>query len=59
MRIDDNRTLDIRKISEKELKTYLPEILKSLFAEYAEYEKQQEWLKQWDGVIDKLDKPNK
>lgn len=65
--IDDNRILNTRLCSEKELKAYLPQILKSLFAEYAEYEnhlreedkeeKQPEWLEQWDGVIDEPDKP--
>ena len=62
--IDDNKSLDIRNASENKLKTYLPEILKSLFAEYENHlreedkeEKQQEWLEQWDGVIDEPDKP--
>jgi hypothetical protein len=71
--IDDNRILNTRLCSEKELKAYLPQILKSLFAEYAEYEnhlreedkeekqpewlEQQEWLEHWDGVIDEPDKP--
>ena len=62
--IGDNRNLDIREASEKELITYLPQIFKSLFAEYENHlreedkeEKQQEGLEQWDGVIDELDKP--
>lgn len=66
VKIDDDRTLDIRKVSEKELKTYLPEILKSFFTEYEAHlleeekeEKQQEWLEQWNGVIDEPDKPKK
>ena len=59
-----DKAIDIRNASEKVLKAYLPEILKGLFVEYEnhlreedEKEKQQEWLKQWDGVIDEPDKP--
>lgn len=58
VKIDEENLLDIRKISEEELKIYLPEIMKALFEKHEqevidkeEKEKQMERVEKWDGVI--------
>lgn len=59
VKIDEELTVDLRNLSEEEMKIHLPQIMKYLFEEYEVYTAQREEKKkkaahaeQWDGVID-------
>lgn len=59
IKIDEELAIDIRKLSEEEMKIYLPKIMKAIFEEYEKFVVQKEEKKkqiacaeQWDGKID-------
>ena len=61
IKLDENLTIDIYKLSKKEMKEYLPQIMSCLFEEYEKFLLKKEEtnsqitiVKQWNGVVDEL-----